>query len=358
MSDLHLNDLMSTDKEYVEAPQDIAKDEKREKLKQEILFDKAVYGGISYAAQAATGIALLRWLKYGSGKAHFEKAARWLGPKIFNRPTIEEAAKEVSTPLIVSTMIMVGNTFMLPVKMLENRKVGIVKWLHERDVAKQEAAGNPQTEEEKAHDAQLFKELEAQPTQSWKSLLGGRAFGLAAVFAATFAIGNSRNEAMQKYSADAILKGADAIGLKKLAKNETVRQYFYLGFVDLFYSAVATAGLYLYSHTIAPPKKDKTSTEPGKPGIKPHKPTISEELTELMVMNNQIPDIKPKTAKPTTAEVVAAPQEELPAPAANTNFTDKVTKKPSATVPSEIHTKRLAAQQKSDDVKSWDRSPA
>jgi len=226
----------------------------REILPEEKTFDRAVYGGISYGAQAAAGIVLTYFLKYGSGKPLFEKVSKWLGPKLFRNKSVEEAAKEISTPLMVTAMIMVGNAFLLPVKWLENRKPQIIRAWHEKNVKKLEADGTPLSEEEKAHGQECLKQLEETPKQTWKSLLGGRGFGLAAVYATLFALGNKRNEAAENYSAKMILKGADAVGLKSLAKSDTFAKYIHVGFLDVFYSMVSAGGLYAYSHVLNPPK--------------------------------------------------------------------------------------------------------
>lgn len=239
----------------------------REKLPAEKRFDKAVYGGISYAAQAGTGILLTYWLKNGSGRKYYDKATRWLGSKLYPSLPIEEAAKEASTPFMVSTMIMVGNTFLFPVKWLENRKAKIVRSWHEKECERMEARGTPYTPEERAHQEKCLNDLEKDPPQTWRSLLGGRFFGLAAVYAAVFLIGNKRNEAAEAYSAKVITGGLDKIGLKTLAKSETLNKFIHVGFLDVFYSMVSAGGLYVYSHILKPPKADKHGKKEPLPDI-------------------------------------------------------------------------------------------
>ena len=254
----------------------------REKLPAEKNFDKAVYGGISYAAQAGSGILLTYWLKYGSGKPYFEKAAKWLGPKIFRSRSVEEATKEISSPLMVSTMIMVGNTFLVPVKMLENHKPAIVRKWHEDHVKRKQAGATPYSAEELAHQEDCLKQLDNAPKQTWNSLIGGRAFALAAVYTVLFGLGNKRNEAAEKYSADVILKGIDKIGLKDLAKNKTLANYINVGFLDVFYSMVSAGGLYVFSHFISPPKhaKDEGLLPDMMVGPTPATPAINALETE------------------------------------------------------------------------------
>ena len=128
------------------------KKHKREKLPMEIKFDKWVYGGISYWAQALTGMGIAYWMKYGSGKPIFEKAAEWTGKNIMSKITGKTGAaavKEAHTTVTVSTMIMVGNTFLLPVKWLENRKPAIVRKWTEDENKSLEKAGTPISEEGK-----------------------------------------------------------------------------------------------------------------------------------------------------------------------------------------------------------------
>ncbi len=282
----------------------------REMLPAEKTFDRAVYGGISYAAQAATGIVLTYWLKYGSGKPHFEKAAKWLGPKVFRNRTVEEATKEISSPLMVSTMIMVGNTFLLPVKWLENNKAKIVRSWHEKHDAKMEAKGTPFTAEEKAHNEECLQKLEKEPPQTWGSLLGGRAFGLAAVYATLFALGNKRNEAAEEFSAKVIMKGVDAVGMKSLAKSKTFEKYIHVGFLDVFYSMVSAGGLYVYSHVINPPKHapiDVGAPIPKDPSIfigpTPATPAIDALQPEEAPAKQFTETIRPKEIKKEVAKV-------------------------------------------------------
>lgn len=246
----------------------------REKLPEERFFDRSVYGGISYAAQAGTGIILTHFLKYGKGKPAFEKVATWLGSKVMPSKTGAEAIKSLSPFMMVTTMIMVGNTFLLPVKWLENRKAKIVRDWAENDIRKMADAGMPYSPEELAHKEKCLADLDKEPVQNWKSLLGGRAFGLGAVYATLFAMGK-RNDMAEEYSAKVITKGLDRIGAKQLAKSKTLEQYIHVGFLDVFYSMVSAGGLYVYSHIINPPKGHKLGLHDLQIGPTPATPAIS-----------------------------------------------------------------------------------
>lgn len=249
----------------------------REILPAEHRFDKWVYGGISYAAQAATGIVLTYWLKHGGGKSYFNRAAEWLGPKIYRNRSVTEAAENVSTPLMVTTMVMVGNTFLLPVKWLENHKASIVRKMHENDCEKMERAGTPFNEEERARQEKALKDLEKEPLQNWKSLLGGRAAGLIPVFALSFGLGKKGEWAERK--AGQFFSGAfNLVGMKKVAKSETLQKVVQVGFLDVFYSMISAGGLYVYSHYLNPParanKKHKESLTELLPGPTPAAPIV------------------------------------------------------------------------------------
>ena len=254
--------------------------EKRVKLPAERFFDKAVYGGISYFAQAAAGIGLAYWLKHGSGQPYFEKMGKWLGPKLFKNIAenkgVEAAAKEGATVLTVSTMIAVGTAFLIPVKMLEKHKAKIVRGMHERA-----HEGKDLTPEEKAFHEKCLQDLENEPKQTWGSLLEGRIASLAGVYALMFAIGNKNNQAMQDGATKAIMGGFEKIGATKLAKNQTLSRTINIGFLDVFYSAVSASGLYIYSHWIRPPKKEKLGHT--------HEPIPVNIVSEITDMSDNTP---------------------------------------------------------------------
>lgn len=219
--------------------------EPHKKLRAEIFFDKAVYGGISYFTQALTGILLTHSIKYGKLQKPFNNFVQWITGKTLT--------KGASTTAMVTTMVMVGNAFILPVKWLENRKPKIVRWINDKMNARHEP-----TPEERAEQEKSLHYLEHHaPKQSWTSLLIGRAFGLAPVFGIDYLLGEERNVFLQKKSAEIIQKGFGAVGLKTLSKSKMTEEYIRIGFIDAFYSAIAAGGLYVYSHLLHPHKKPK-----------------------------------------------------------------------------------------------------
>lgn len=284
----------------------------REILPEEVKFDKAVYGGISYVAQAATGIVLTHWLKYGSGKPLFEKAARWLGPKIYTGRSIERAAEEISSPLLVTTMVMVGNTFLLPVKWLENHKASIVRGWTEKDAARKEAQGTPYSPEELARREKALQDLEKQPAQSWASLLGGRVFGLVPVFALAYGLGK-KGQAAEEFTARAVAGGLNLVGAKSLARSRTLETYIKVGFLDVFYSMVSAGGLYVYSHLLHPKPKHQESLSEYLPGPTPASAIQDPTPTTGMP---QIPDT-PASAQRRLTDTIPEPVRPKPAPPAS-----------------------------------------
>lgn len=281
----------------------------REKLPAEIFFDKAVYGGISYFAQAAAGIALTYWIRESGGRRYFDKMSQWAAPlmtKITGK-TGKEAVDAANTPIVVSTMIMCGNAFLLPVKWLENRKPQIVRTLNDRHNARLEAQGHAPTPEEREHQEQVLGELEREPKQTWSSLLEARFFGLAAVYGAVFGIGTPNNLRMEKFVSETVRDAAGAVGAKSLAKNSAFDKILRLTTNDMFYSTVSAGGLYVYSHFIRPPKKDKGEADSVAVG------PLEESALYALGLDNEIDGKNPGHAKPrpATAHHKAVPSQHL-----------------------------------------------
>ncbi|MGE0754547.1 MAG: hypothetical protein AB7L92_05245 [Alphaproteobacteria bacterium] len=229
-------------------------------LRAEVTFDKAVYGGISYGAQAGTGIILSHWLKYGGGLKYYDKMAEWTGKHVIPLVSNKRGAEAIvaaKAPVIVTTMIMVGNSFIPPVKWIEAHKPGIVRWLNDRNNKKLARKGYVLTDEERTAQEARLQQLEEEPPQNWRSLMGGRVFGLAAVYATLFGLNRTpkiNNESMEKAFSKSLSKISEGLGMKKLAESKTFNTYTGIAFYDIFYSMISAGGLYVYSHFIEPPK--------------------------------------------------------------------------------------------------------
>ena len=290
----------------------------REKILDEISFDKRVYGGISYFAQAATGVALSYWTKHSGGQQFFKNITEYIGPKIYKNLAatkgVPAAAAAVTTITVASIMIGVGTSFLIPVKMLEKNKAKIVRKMYESRIAKEEANGYVLTPEQKARDEELLQQLEKEPLQTWGSLLEARAGSLVGVYAVLFALGEKNNQIMQNTTTKGILKSLETAGLKKAAQSKPLSNLFDIAFVDAFYSMVSAGGLYVYSHYIHPPKKH-------------HKNDISDETQQAL-----------STATTVTEALTA--EEETP----TKSFQDRIRPRDKIVVPEALHTQKLATE--------------
>ncbi len=245
-----------------------ANDDQREKLPMEKKFNQWAYGGISYFAQAFSGSSLMYWIKFGSGRHIYDKMAAWLGPNFISKITKLRGAKAIAGAdsfITVTTMVMVGNLFLFPLKWVEDRKNEIVeKWTKE-DNQKREAAGEIISAEEKEHQQKLLSQMKAEPKQDWWSLGTARAFSLLTVYGTLIAFDKifikekSLNQAMEKTFSDTVKKITSAVGFKKFSKNQIFSNVLNLGFFEGFYSMISAGGLFVYSHFVVPPKKLKTA---------------------------------------------------------------------------------------------------
>jgi len=226
------------------------------KLPAEIKFDKAVYGGISYWAQAITGIALTKWLRHGSGRKYFDKIAGSVATNFIEKISSKrgvDAVKSADSWSTVTIMVGVGTTFLLPVKWLEDRKPEIVRWINKRTNKSRTDKGEVISDKELAYQEMHLEALDKAPKQSWLSLLLGRAAGLAVVYTALPLIGDN-NKIMEDFSVDKVTKLVKGAGLKSVAQSKTFESYARISFYDLLYSCFSAGGLYVYSHFIHPKK--------------------------------------------------------------------------------------------------------
>lgn len=228
----------------------------REKLPAEEKFDTAVYGGISYAGQALTGSGLTYWIKHAGGRPLYDKMANWAGPNFISKITRAKGAEAIAKAdswITVSTMVVVGTMFLIPVKWLENRKASIIRNWTDKDNEDRKLQGKPISHEDQAMQEKQLRELEAEPKQTWRSLFTGRAASLVAVFTAVPLIGDY-NKVMESGFKNVTKSAAKSIGFNKIAKSEIFNNASGIAFYDLFYSMISAGGLYVFSHFISPPK--------------------------------------------------------------------------------------------------------
>lgn len=240
-------------------PPQAEKPHAREQLPMEKKFNKLAYGGISFLAQAVTGSALTYWIKYSSGRPVYDKIAKWVGPNFiekFGKYKGAEAVGKADSFITIATMVMVGNMFLIPLKILENKRNEIVAKWTKADNEKRTARGDAPSEDELKHQQELIAELDNAPKQSWTSLGLGRTFALATVFTADRVMENAgANAALENLTKNTTKGIANSVGLKKLAEWKPFERVSSLAFYDGFYSMISAAGLFVYSHFVVPPKK-------------------------------------------------------------------------------------------------------
>ncbi len=273
----------------------------REKLPEEIKFDKAVYGGISYGAQALTGMGVTYWLKYSKGKEVFHKAARWLAENVISKVSKLDHARSVGLAeetLIVTTMVNVGNLFVFPVKWLENKKADIVgAWVKENDEKAEKLS--PLPKEEKEMRQKMLADLKAAPKQSWTSLWCGRLFALGGVYAFLHSpAGVKINPIGEKAFTEAARAGMEALGPQAAPLVTPAKQFAGIAFYDVFYSMISAGGLYVYSHFIHPKEQ---CPEPKTPSPKleapKEEPVPSPAISAPRLVKNSLEPEKRPLAK-------------------------------------------------------------
>lgn len=234
------------------------KNGKRKKIPEEKQFDLYLYGSFSYFGQALASVLATQWAKFGSGEKFFEKATNWLSDGPLAKAGINPATarKQANTLLVATALITVGNLFLLPVKYVENHKADYVARLKDWRNQRREARGETITDEERQAQDAAIAAIRQEPKQSWASLICGRVFSLASIYAAISAVGGDRNKAMEDFSAKALSETLAKTGVaKNVAYSEKVQNFGRIAFVDFAYSIVGAGSLYAYSHFLHPKKK-------------------------------------------------------------------------------------------------------
>lgn len=234
--------------------------EGRKIIAAEKAFDAAVYGFWNYGLQAGASVAAAMWFNHGGGKPYFEKSAEWLGKNVISKITNKTGAAAVAearTPLIFTSLITVGNLFVLPMPYIERHKADYVSkindWMNDRRTAK----GDAPDAAELAEQQQAIAHIEQSPKQSTSSLWIGRALGLTCNYVATTLVTDPRNKKMEHAAANAVSGTLSFFNLPALAESETVRNVAKIAFLDYGYSMISSNVIYLYSHYLHPQEKKK-----------------------------------------------------------------------------------------------------
>jgi len=201
-------------------------------------FDWLTYGGIAGVGVFLVTLPLTYWSKYAGGAKNFKAAAHWLEKKGFSAHTAED--------LVMTTSLMQGgNLGLIPVKLMENNKPQIVKKIND-------VLGDSTDE----------KAVEAEPKQSWTSLLKARIImAWTPVFlsfrAATMLLGKEKFQHFEHWFSESLIckplgKATHIAGVETKAF-----RYGKIAALDAFATAAAATLLYIGSNIFAKQEKDE-----------------------------------------------------------------------------------------------------
>lgn len=140
------------------------------KTKGEKKFDRLTYGGIGYLANVALSLAAVFWVERTPMGQRFMDG---FVQKVAKIPKVN--AKSAQFLASKSFFLTGGFAVLVPMKMLEDRKVELVKkW--DRDAYGEAADTNPDI-------VRAHQDLEAAPKQNWLSIMGSRVLSLIPFYA-------------------------------------------------------------------------------------------------------------------------------------------------------------------------------
>ncbi len=135
---------------------------------------------------------------------------------------------------------------------MEDNKPQIVRWFHERNIAKRVASGETISAEEQAENEAALAAVDHAPKQTWGSIFSGRVVGTAAVYASMALVGTP----LKKISAHIGQITADNIATP--TAHPLVKRITESGTLDAAATAICTSMLYVWSHFLCPPKDTLT----------------------------------------------------------------------------------------------------
>lgn len=185
-------------------------------------------------------------IKYGQGKACYNRAVNWMEHKltgIFNPST----ARKFSEQCVETTALMQGgNLMLLPIGILEHYKVKIVSGLNTM-----------------MGDSTPPEKVEASPKQTWWSLIEGRALAWTAVFITLFSASLVVPKSFQMFKSEFAERAHGLIGKVRASRSSGVMQEtkaFKIGelaALDIFATAAAATLLYVGGHFFARRHEEK-----------------------------------------------------------------------------------------------------
>lgn len=223
-------------------------------LPEERDFDFKVYGVLGTGVTAVVSAMMAYWAKYGPGKERCARLAESFGESLrrISGGTRERCAR-VAHSWVMTTALMSGGIAMLfPLRHEEKHKAAIVKADYEKRKARQQAQGEAVPDEVRAQEDARMAELEKEPEIGWWQIIPGRLAGTAAVYG-VMGVAGQQIERFSEHSGEAMARAAGA------GKASFTGKFGELLVFDIIASAICTAGLYVYTHTLCPPsRKPKT----------------------------------------------------------------------------------------------------
>jgi hypothetical protein len=186
----------------------------------ELVFDRTVYTGIGFGVNEIGSLLFTGLFERGKGKylgkQGFEKGGEWLAKvlklsdKVAKNSEIITKEHSGKNILMWASLNFIGTVILLPMKLLEDHKAGIVKKLnHGIDRLR---GRHLSTEELTARDDEVERAIACEHKQSWPTILIGRAAAmLSAIGGLGYLMGAERNEEIKKISDTAFTKGAQKI---------------------------------------------------------------------------------------------------------------------------------------------------
>ena len=148
-------------------------------------FDRITYAGFGYVANVLLSLGAVYWVeRMPSGQKFMQDligGIKKVAPKL-NEKTAQYLASK-------SFFLTGGFAVLLPMKMLEDRKVELVKkW--DREIYGEDVETNPQL-------AERHRELEVAPKQSWASIMGSRMLALLPFYATVGLVWSNKSKLSQ-----------------------------------------------------------------------------------------------------------------------------------------------------------------
>lgn len=234
----------------------------RIKTKAERTFDAAAYSGIGWFGNAALSTSIAYYLKHSkSGKPKFDHFVRKVA-EFLNKENPPIAAVNKNAEFF--SLIIGGTMLMYPLKKLEDHKGKVIRGIDRIFTKAKAAFGRDETEIERIDKEASFELLDQEPKQSWATILRARFVGLGVALLILNLVGSKNNNAIE----DATSRLTSNL-LKKHVNPELTHKVTKLATLDVLYSAVAAAGLYIDSHLINPPKEGHKLQEGGLNPLNP-----------------------------------------------------------------------------------------